>query len=167
VTVPVQMLARGSDASVHRIDPAAPLDPATGTGAELDHVGPVSAEVDRRLACDASVMRVVLSGRSEPLDVGRRTPVISPALRRAVIARDHHCRFGTCDRPAAWCDVHHVVPWSEGGPTDLANLTLLCRRHHRMVHPPGRFRLVLEDGRPVVYRPDGSRLEDGTERAPP
>jgi len=60
---------------------------------ELDHVGPVPVETARRIACDASVMRVVFSGRSEPLDVGRRTPIVSPAIRRAVILRDRHCRF--------------------------------------------------------------------------
>jgi hypothetical protein len=131
---------------------------------ELDHIGPVDPEVAQRLACDASVMRVVLRGRSEPLDVGRRTPVVSPAIRRAVIIRDRHCRFPGCDRPQAWCDAHHIVHWADGGETGLANLVLLCRRHHRLVHGSNGFRLDLEDGRPVFRRPDGSRLED---RAPP
>jgi hypothetical protein len=60
---------------------------------ELDHVGPVDPGAARRLACDASLMRVVMAGRSQPLDVGRRTPVVPPAIRRAVIARDRTCRF--------------------------------------------------------------------------
>ena len=131
---------------------------------ELDHVGPVKHEVGRRLACDASIRRVVMAGPSEPLDVGRRTPVISPAMRRAVIARDPSCRFPGCDRPHTWCDGHHIVHWADGGPTALPNPLLLCRRHHRMVHHPGGFRLELTNGRPVFRRPDGSVLED---RAPP
>jgi hypothetical protein len=135
-----------------------------GEPGELDHVGPVHAETARRLACDASVMRVVMAGRSEPLDVGRRTPVVSPAIRRAVIVRDRRCRFPGCDRPHTWCDAHHVVHWADGGPTALPNLLLMCRRHHRMVHDRGGFRLELLDGRPVFRRPDGSLLED---RAPP
>jgi hypothetical protein len=118
----------------------------------------------RRLACDASVMRVVLAGRSELLDVGRRTPLIPPAMRRAVIVRDRRCRFPGCDRPHAWCDAHHVVHWADGGPTAVQNLMLLCRRHHRKVHERGGFRLELLDGRPVFRRPDDSPLED---RAPP
>jgi len=148
-------------------------DAIQGTSAgisELDHVGPVHPDVARRLACDASIMRVVMAGRSEPLDVGRRTPVVSPAMRRAVIVRDRHCRFPGCDRPHTWCDAHHVVHWADGGPTALPNLVLLCRRHHRMVHQPGGFRLELSDGRPVFRRPDGSVLEDRPvleERAPP
>jgi len=141
-----------------------------GSDSELDHAGPIPAEIARRLACDASVMRVVMSGRSEPLDVGRRTPVVSPAIRRAVIVRDRRCRFPGCDRPHTWCDAHHVVHWAEGGPTALANLVLLCRRHHRMVHRPRGFRLELEHGRPIFRRPDGSLLRDGPTlggRAPP
>jgi hypothetical protein len=131
---------------------------------ELDHVGPVQPAVAKRLACDASVRRVVMAGPSEPLDVGRRTPVIPPALRRAVIVRDRHCRFRGCDRPHTWCDAHHVVHWVDGGPTALPNLVLLCRRHHRLVHQRGGFRIELVDGRPVFRRPDGTLME---ERAPP
>ncbi len=134
-----------------------------GMSNELDYVGPVDPETARRLACDASIMRVVLSGRSEPLDVGRRTSVIPAAMRRAVIVRDRHCRFPGCDRPHTWCDAHHVVHWADGGPTAVPNLLLLCRRHHRLVHQ-GRFGLTLEDGRPLFRRPDASPLED---RAPP
>ena len=138
--------------------------PPGGTG-ELDHTGPVASDVARRLACDASVRRVVVGPGSEPLDVGRRSAVVPPAMRRAVIVRDRHCRFPGCDRPQAWCDAHHVVHWADGGPTALHNLVLLCRRHHRMVHAPGGFGLALEDRRPVFRRPDGSVLED--DRGPP
>jgi hypothetical protein len=147
---------------------AAALGGGSGAG-ELDHVGPVGADAVRRLACDASVMRVVMSGRSEPLDVGRRTPVVPPSMRRAVTVRDRLCRFPGCDRPHTWCDVHHVVHWADGGPTALSNLVLLCRRHHRMIHW-GRFRLELSGEGPMFRRPDGSRLvEDraAQDRAPP
>jgi hypothetical protein len=131
---------------------------------EMDHVGPIDAEAARRLACDASIMRVVMSGTSQPLDVGRRTPVIPPPMRRAVMVRDRHCRFPGCDRPQTWCDAHHVVHWADGGPTALPNLLLLCRRHHRLIHQRGSFRLELLEGRAVFRRTDGSLLED---RAPP
>ena len=72
--------------------------------------------------------------------------------------------FLTSDTNRIFVDVHHVVHWADGGPTALANLVLLCRRHHRMVHEPGGFRLELIDGRPRFMRPDGSGLD---ERAPP
>ncbi len=135
--------------------------------AELENAGPVPVEVARRLACDASIVRVVTAGSSEPLDVGRRTPVVSSAQRRAVIVRDGQCRFPGCDRPPAWGDVHHILHWPDGGRTDLRNLILLCRRHHVMCHARDGFRLVVEDGRPVFRRPDGSVLQDRAERAPP
>jgi hypothetical protein len=144
-------------------EPEVGVDGSSWTS-ELDHAGPIDAHTARRLACDASVMRIVMSGRSEPLDVGRRTPVVPPSMRRAVIARDRQCRFPGCDRPHTWCDAHHVVHWADGGPTAVQNLVLLCRRHHRRVHDRGGFRLELLDGRPVFRRPDGSILED---RAPP
>jgi hypothetical protein len=137
---------------------------SAGEPSELDHAGPVDPTLARRVACDGSIRRVVMAGRSEPLDVGRRTPVVSPALRRAVIVRDRGCRFPGCDRPHSWCDAHHVVHWADGGPTALPNLALLCRRHHRMVHAQGGFRMKLVDGRPQFRRPDGSMLGD---RAPP
>jgi hypothetical protein len=135
-----------------------------GRGAELDHVGPVPLTTARRLSCDASVMRVVMAGGSEPLDVGRRTPVVPSSIRRAVVCRDRHCRFPGCDRPHAWCDAHHVVHWARGGRTRLSNLVLLCRRHHRLVHRRGGFSLEPSKDGPVFRRPDGSVLED---RAPP
>jgi hypothetical protein len=140
------------------------LGAGSGASGVLDHTGAVPATTARRLACDASVMRVVLDGRSEPLDVGRRTKVVPPAMRRAVIVRDGTCRFPGCDRPHTWCDSHHVVHWADGGPTAATNLLLLCRPHHRLVHRRGGFTLELLDGRPVFRRPDGSVLE---ERAPP
>ena len=132
-------------------------------GAEADHVGPIATATARRFACDSSLTRVVMSARSEPIDVGRRTPVVPAPMRRAVIVRDRHCRFPGCDRPHTWCDAHHVVHWAEGGTTAVGNLLLLCRPHHRLVHEGG-FRLTRVDGRPRFLRPDGTALEG---RAPP
>ena len=109
----------------------------------------------------------VMAGGSEPLELGRMTRVPSAAQRRAVILRDRHCRFPGWDRPPAWGDVHHITHWPDGGRTDLCNLILLCRRHHTMCHARGGFGLAVEDGRPVFRRPDGSILEDRSERAPP
>ena len=133
--------------------------PTVGVMSELGRVGPVPAELTRRLACDASVMRIVMGAGSEPLDVGRRSAIVSPAMRRAVIARDRNCRFPGCDRPPPWCDAHHVRHWADGGETSVANLLLLCRRHHRMIHARRGFGVELVDGRPLFRRPDGSAIE--------
>jgi hypothetical protein len=137
-------------------------DDAAGRS-ELDLTGPIHPEAVRRIACDASVARVITRGPSEPLDIGRRSPVVRAPLRRAVVARDRTCRFPGCDRPHPWCDAHHVRHWAKGGPTALANLVLLCRRHHRLIHEGG-FRMRVDRGSLVFWRPDGTPLDD---RAPP
>jgi len=51
---------------------------------------------------------------------------VSPAQRKALIVRDGGCIFPGCDRPASWCDAHHIIHWLDSGPTDLWNLCLLC-----------------------------------------
>ena len=141
------------------VDARALTDASSGAG-DLDHVGAVDVAVAHRLSCDASLMRVVLAGRSQPLDVGRRTPVVPPAIRRAVILRDGTCRFPGCARPHTWCDAHHIVHWADGGSTSLDNLLLLCRRHHGMIHQRQGFRLDLEEGVPIFRRSDGTVLEN-------
>lgn len=131
---------------------------------ELDHTGAIHPATARRLACDASILPVVMGGPSEPLDVGRRTPVVSAGLRRAVVLRDQRCRFPACTRPHPWCDAHHVIHWADGGKTALSNLVLLCRPHHTRVHEGG-FGLEIVAKGPVFRRPDGTVIEEG--RAPP
>jgi hypothetical protein len=88
----------------------------------------------RALACDSSVSRIVLGPNSEIIDVGRRTRVVPAVLRRAIIARDRHCTWKGCERPARWCDVHHDQAWALGGCTDPDNCRLLCRFHHVLTH---------------------------------
>jgi hypothetical protein len=74
---------------------------------------------------------------SQPLDVGRASRVVTPTQRTALAVRDGGCVFPDCTRPLAWCEGHHLLHWLDGGPTDLANLALLCRAHHRAVHEGG------------------------------
>jgi len=139
------------------------LEGRLGRRCELPDAGPITSETARRLACDAGVSRVLTRGASEPLDIGRRTPVVPAGMRRAAVIRDGGCRFPGCGRPQGWCDAHHVRHWADGGETALDNLVLLCRPHHRAVH--GDFTLRMTDGRPVFSRPDGTRLD--VDRAPP
>jgi hypothetical protein len=71
-------------------------------------------------------------GALPALEVGRATRVVHPAQRAALAVRDQGCVFPGCERPLGWCDAHHLWHWVDGGPTDLANLALLCR-----APPPG------------------------------
>ncbi len=108
----------------------------TGAQAELENFGNVAAETSRRLACDAGVVHWLDGADGSALDVGRKTRSIPPAIRRALQRRDGGCRFPgcTCSR---FVDAHHIQHWADGGETSLANLALMCRRHHRLVHEGG------------------------------
>jgi hypothetical protein len=76
-------------------------------------------------------------GPTRPLEVGRASRVVSAAQRAALVVRDGGCAVAGCARPPAWCEAHHLRHWLHGGPTDLANLALVCRAHHRAVHEGG------------------------------
>jgi hypothetical protein len=104
----------------------------------------VTGEEARRLAMDANITRVVTRGRSEPLDVGSATRSVSPALAKAIIFRDRHCRFQHCSTPSWACDVHRRRPWAQGGSTSLDNLGLLCWFHHQHIHQQGADRLTTD-----------------------
>jgi hypothetical protein len=120
----------------------------------------VTAETARRMACDATIIPAVLGSAGEPLDLGRAARLVSTAQRRALALRDGRCRFPGCDRPPQWTDAHHLVPWADGGRTDLANLVLLCRWHHTAVHEGG-WRIDLDTTTNIVTaaRPDGRQLD--------
>lgn len=132
-----------------------PPPPAARTGlALLPHAGPVPAARVRRIACDADLIPVVLGGRSEIVDLGRRHRLVPASLRRALVARDGGCLFPGCTIPSTWCEAHHVVPWMSGGRTDSDNCVLLCSGHHHAVHT-GRWLVVPTRGDPVrVQAPD-------------
>ena len=124
----------------------------------LDSVGPVALDVLVRLACDAAVGRIVMRGQSEVLDLGRRARIVPRALRRAIRRRDRGCVFPGCTAPVHWCDVHHLVPWADGGPTNLENCALLCRRHHVLCHEGGWRLARSPDGTvEIVQRGPGPR----------
>lgn len=118
----------------------------------LDFGGATSPAALRALACDAAVIPVVLGGKGQPLDVGRATRTIPDGLRRAVAARGGGCEYPGCDRPPSWCEVHHVVPWQDGGPTAVHNCVMLCRVHHRLIHRSA-WVVRIRDGLPEFVPP--------------
>jgi Domain of unknown function (DUF222) len=114
-------------------------------GAETEFSLPVSSKTVARWACDGSLSRVLMQD-SLVIDVGRSQRVIAGAKRRALVARDKHCRWPGCERPASWCDGHHIVHWINGGGLELENMVLLCQRHHWLVHEGGWQIVKTEDG---------------------
>lgn len=160
-----QALDRGEVASSGGIDPhllvttslqtlqAAVADRAHGVElADVEWGGTIQPETARRVACDATISRVLVDPTGLPLDIGRSTRVISPAIRTALVVRDNGCVAECCDRPPAWTEAHHIEHWIDGGATALANLVLLCRTHHRRVHEEG-WVLAQHDGRWLVRPP--------------
>ena len=96
---------------------------------------------------------------SLPLDIGAVTDTIPAHLRRAVITRDRHCAAPGCDQPPAVCQVHHIVPRSQGGATKLTNLLLLCAFHHLiLVHRWGWTITLNPDGTTTATSPDRRRV---------
>jgi hypothetical protein len=125
---------------------------------ELEDGPSLAVETVRRLACDASIVSVVENEQGEPLNVGRKTRSIPPAIRRALNARDRGCRFPGCSN-ARYVDAHHIHHWSQGGETKLSNLLQLCRFHHRQVHEGRVVIQRLDDGAIRFLRPDGQSFD--------
>jgi hypothetical protein len=109
---------------------------ATSGAPRYAWTGPASREAARRLSCDGVVLPIFTRG-GEPVDVGRRTRIIPAALRALIVARDRHCRWPGCPLPVRWTEIHHLVHWRDGGPTDRTNLALLCALHHKAAHGGG------------------------------
>lgn len=128
-------------------------------GGELPFAGPIGPETARRLACDASVVRLLTDPAGLPLDVGQEQRCPTAAIRRGLEQRDGHCVFTGCTIPAVWCDVHHVIHWAHGGPTSCENGALLCERHHTAVHEGG-FTIARDPGTATwhTYRPDRTEI---------
>jgi hypothetical protein len=125
---------------------------------ELDDEHTIAVETAKRLSCDCSLVGIVDDEHGEPLDVGRKTRGLSPALDRALRSRDGGCRFPGCDR-TRFTQGHHIHHWANGGETKLSNLITLCTFHHRLVHEGGFGLRRTDDGVFVFTRPDGSRVE--------
>jgi hypothetical protein len=121
------------------------------------HDGPnLSAETAKRMSCDACVCGVLLRDGTETLELGRTQRLPNRAQRRALMVRDGGCRFPGCVE-RRYVEAHHVMHWTDGGATDLANLLLLCWHHHHAVHEGG-FKMSFEHGAITVWRPDGALL---------
>ncbi len=113
----------------------------------------LSASQARRLACNAGIIPVVLDGRSQPMDVGRSKRLHDQHQRIALAKRDGGCSWKGCDRPPAWCEAHHLVPWSEGGDTSVDNGALFCFFHHHLLHDSDWQARLSHDGVVEVIPP--------------
>jgi hypothetical protein len=119
----------------------------TATGEDLD------IATLQRIACDAGITPIVANSLGVPLAVGREHRTATPAIWKALVARDIGCIGEGCTRPASWCEAHHFPPWEQGGQTDLDKLALLCSHEHHLVHHDGWEVRLGADGHPEMIPP--------------
>jgi hypothetical protein len=134
------------------------LREGTAGRCEIEQGPSIPVQTVRRLACDASLLTLLESEHGEPLDVGRKTRSIPPAIRRALHTRDGGCRFPGCTHQR-YVDAHHIEHWADGGETKLSNLVTLCRLHHRLVHEGEVVVEAQVGGGWRFLHPDGRRFE--------
>lgn len=135
----------------------------TGAESEIEDRGHVSAETSRRMSCDCSKVHWQENKNGEPLNIGRKTRSIPPAIRRALKRRDGGCRFPgcTCNR---FVDAHHIQHWADGGETSMDNLVLLCRSHHRLLHERGYGIRTSTTGVINFSLPNGKIIPNGPDK---
>lgn len=112
-----------------------------------------------RLMCECGTRMVARLPDGTELDAAPHRRLPSPAMRRALLARDRHCRFPGCDRRSR-LRAHHIVWWSRNGPTVMENLLMLCPKHHRAVHEGG-WTLTGTASEHTFRRPDGAVVPSG------
>jgi hypothetical protein len=88
--------------------------------------------IRRHLTCDGLVTATFIDA-SIPISVGRTGRVIPERTRRLVMLRDQGCAVPGCTSTHV-LEVHHIIHWQDGGPTDTWNLICLCPHHHRLHH---------------------------------
>ncbi|MQA82773.1 MAG: DUF222 domain-containing protein [Streptosporangiales bacterium] len=118
----------------------------------LNNGAPVSVHELLKTACQADTALAVFGHHGEVLHYGRSQRLAPPALRRALVARDHGCVVFGCDAPPRYTEAHHVTWWSRGGTTDIDNMALVCTVHHTAIHD-GTVDLVMSNGRPHTVPP--------------
>jgi hypothetical protein len=127
-------------------------------GCELEGSGVIHPEIARRMSCDCRLRFVLRDGPGIPVGIGRADRNIPSYLRREMLNRDGGCTFPGCGT-RRFVDGHHIWHWEDGGPTNLENLTTVCRFHHKLVHEFG-WNVYLDRNQVAHWsRPDGRSHE--------
>ena len=119
----------------------------------LPWMGPLSRNTSRQLACDCILTAIVMDENGSPINLARTARTVTAKQKRALTARDHGCAFPGCGKPAAWTEGHHIWHWTDGGPTDMNNLVLLCGFHHRLIHHSDWEVFIAADNHPWFIPP--------------
>ncbi len=129
------------------------------------HRGPLLSDADRQhLSCDAT-WEAWFERDGELIGAGRTTRQIGRRLRRALEHRHPSCAVPGCGATRG-LHAHHIWHWEDGGPTELANLVLVCPYHHRL-HHQGHIRITGPADALTVTDSDGQPLDPGPLARPP
>ncbi len=135
-----------------------PTDTPNRVAVTEDGLTALPAAVTERRICDTGTIPVTVDACGNPLDVGRESRLFTPKQRIALAIRDGGCRWTGCDRPASYCEAHHIDEWArDDGRTDIDRGILLCRFHHMQLHH-GRWHITRHRKDDfVLHHPDGQR----------
>ncbi|MCP2032026.1 hypothetical protein L1277_002125 [Okibacterium sp. HSC-33S16] len=130
--------------------PVEALESGRGSGQLVGVNAPVPASTIRQVLCDATVVPVFIDPDGAVVALGNMQRKFNRMQRMGMIARDGPtCCMPDCQIPASGCEAHHILRYSEGGPTDIANGALFCWFHHRMIDL-GVFTVTMVRGKPKV-----------------
>jgi hypothetical protein len=139
---------------------AAELQAGSGLAFYAGTPEPVPVQEAQQAACAGGVQAVVFGADGDVLNLGLEVRGFTKRQRRAIALRDGGtCLIPGCQVPAQWCEVHHVVPYTDGGPTDVCNGVLLCFFHHHEIDS-GPWRIRMRNGTPEVRYAHGGRVLD-------
>ncbi|ALO67730.1 hypothetical protein AS189_16150 [Arthrobacter alpinus] len=126
---------------------------ADGLGtAYTTYSGPMPLSLFSQSLCDPEITKITYRNGQEIINAGRSQRLFTPAQRKLLFARDLGCAFPDCRAAATWCEAHHVIPWQEGGETNLNNAALLCGAHHTLIHH-SQWQANIIDGTPWFTPP--------------
>ncbi|WES62825.1 DUF222 domain-containing protein [Microbacter sp. GSS18] len=125
-------------AGVRMVIMAESAESVAGVGHLEEDGATLPAWLVARRACDLGYTEVVTDSGGNPLYLGRESRLFSAKQRIALAVRDGGCRWRSCDRPASYCEAHHMDGWAAAdGKTDVDRGILLCRYHHMALHHGG------------------------------
>lgn len=119
----------------------------------------IPASVARRLLNDSIVQLVIDDPNGAPLGYGRRRRFPNGRLKQGLENRDVTCRWPCCTRRVN-LEAHHIIPWTEGGPTDYDNLVLFCHTHHMAIEHSG-YKIRGKPPNIQIECPDGRLISNG------
>jgi len=100
----------------------------------LDNGVKLTAAHVQRLACEAEIVPTILDSEEAVMFHGRGQRLHDRHQRNALGQIHDSCAISGCERPFAWCEIHHPYPWAAGGGTDITNAVPLCGWHHQRAH---------------------------------